>query len=129
MFQDTFSLVLPATHPLTTTHFETIAQLSQERFILFDSDYSPTYYDKIMSICEDQGFTPNITHKSVHALTIFKLVEMGLGVSIVPTSLKYGYDLKVRFIELKDIRQSASLSLVWKSSNRSPVLQKVLDLL
>lgn len=129
VFKDTFSVVLPAGHSLSKTNFKSVAQLASERFILFDSDYSPTYYDKIMSICEDQGFTPHITHKSVHALTIFKLVEMGLGVSIVPTSLKYGYDLKIKFMELTDIRQSASLSLIWKAANRSPVLRKVLELM
>ena len=129
VFEDTFSVVLPANHTLGEANFEGVQQLTGERFILFDSEYSPTYYDKIMSICEDQGFTPHITHKSVHGQTIFKLVELGLGISIVPTSLKYGYDLKVKFIELKNIRQHASLSLIWKESNRSPVLKRVLELI
>ncbi|WP_262500758.1 MULTISPECIES: LysR substrate-binding domain-containing protein [Rhodonellum] len=92
-------------------------------------DYSSIYFDKIMSICEDQGFSPRITHKSVHALTIFKLVEAGLGVAIVPTSLKQGYDLKVKFIELKDIPQKTELYAVWKKGNRNPSLSHVLRLL
>ena len=128
VYQDTFSVVLPAEHPLTESSFESIRQLEMENFILFSSDYSPTYYDKIMSIFEDQGFTPHITHKSVHAHTIFKLVELGLGVSIVPTSLQYGYDHNVKFIELKGIHQSALLSMIWKEGNRNPVLSKVLSL-
>ena len=128
VYQDTFSVVLPAEHPLTERSFESIRQLEMENFILFSSDYSPTYYDKIMSIFEDQGFTPHITHKSVHAHTIFKLVELGLGVSIVPTSLQYGYDQNVKFIELKGIHQSALLSMIWKEGNRNPVLSKVLSL-
>jgi DNA-binding transcriptional LysR family regulator len=103
--QDTFLVVLPTEHPLSEYEFKHIGQLKEENFILFSQDYSSIYYDKIMSVCEDKGFTPRITHKSVHALTIFKLVEAGLGVTIVPTSLKQGYDLKVKFIELDKIKK------------------------
>ncbi len=128
VYRDTFSIVLPEDHSLTAGRFKGVHQLKNENFILFSSDYSPAYYDKIMSICEDEGFTPHITHKSVHAHTIFKLVELGLGVSIVPTSLQHGYDRKVKFIELAGIEQSALLSMIWKEENRNPVLEKVLGL-
>ena len=82
-----------------------------------------------MSICEDAGFTPKVSHKSVHAQTIFTLVENKLGVAIIPTSLQYGFDMKVKFIELKKIKQRAILSLVWKRDNRNPVLKHGVNLL
>jgi DNA-binding transcriptional LysR family regulator len=127
--RDTFSLVLPIGHPIDAANFEHVGQLQEESFILFSSDYSSLYFDKIMSICEDRGFTPKISHKSVHALTIFKLVEASLGVAIVPSSLKEGYDLKVKFIEIKDIPQHTELFAVWKTENRNPALKHVLELL
>lgn len=127
--RDTFSLVLPHSHPIDADTFEHVGQLQEEPFILFSSDYSSIYYDKIMSICEDRGFTPKISHKSVHALTIFKLVEAGLGVAIVPSSLKEGYDLKVKFIEIKGIPQHTELFAVWKTENRNPALKHVLRIL
>lgn len=127
--QDTFSVVLPLGHPLAEGKFKHVGQLKKENFILFSQDYSSIYYDKIMSICEDRGFSPMITHKSVHALTIFKLVEAGLGVAIVPTSLKEGYDLKVKFMELDKIRQKTELYAVWKKGNRNPAVSRVLDLI
>jgi DNA-binding transcriptional LysR family regulator len=127
--QDTFSVVLPLGHPLADGKFKNVGQLKEENFILFSHDYSSIYFDKIMSICEDQGFSPKITHKSVHALTIFKLVEAGLGVAIVPTTLKEGYELKVKFIELDKIKQKTELFAVWKKGNRNPAVLKVLRLL
>jgi len=126
---DTFSLVLPKEYPLTQKTFKNIAQVSNENFILFSSRYSPLYYDKIMSICEDKGFAPKVSHRSVHAQTIFKLVESGLGVSIVPTSLQYGFDLNVKFLEIPKIKQKAILSAIWKENNRNPALQKIGDLI
>jgi len=127
--QDTFSVVLPLEHPLSYGKFKNVGQLKEENFILFSQDYSSIYFDKIMSICEDQGFSPKITHKSVHALTIFKLVEAGLGVAIVPTSLKEDYDVKVRFLELEKIPQKTELFVVWNKGSRNPAVSKVLGLI
>ena len=129
VFTDTFSLVLPKGHFLNKTNLTGIDQVSTEHFILFSSDYSSLYYDKIMSICEDKGFTPVVTHKSVHAHTIFKLVESGLGVAIIPTSLQKGFKMGVKFLEIPDIQQRAVLYAMWKKDSRNPALQPILDLL
>ncbi|MGS2762743.1 LysR family transcriptional regulator [Sinomicrobium sp. M5D2P9] len=129
VFEDTFSLVLPADHPLDGVNFRNINQVAKEDFILFAQDYSPAYYDTVLSICEDAGFAPNVSHKSVHAQTIFKLVENKLGIAIVPTTLQHGFQMKVKFIEMANIEQRAVLSMVWKAGNRNPALQNCMDLL
>jgi len=129
VFTDTFSLVLPKEHSLNKMNFTGIDQVSTERFILFSSDYSSQYYNKIMSICEAKGFSPVVTHKSVHAHTIFKLVESGLGVAIIPTSLQKGFKMGVKFLEIPDIQQRAVLYALWKKDNRNPALRPILDLL
>lgn len=129
VFEDTFSLVLPADHTLTKRKFKSLGQVKEEAFILFEKEYSTEYFDKVMSVFEYADFQPKITHTSVHANTIFRLVENKFGISIVPTSLALGYNMKVKFIELKNIPQRAVLSVVWNTSNRNPVLKKVLDII
>lgn len=124
--KDTFSVVLPKTHPLNKDNFKNIKQLENENFILFSKDYSPLYYQKIMSIFEDQNFQPNINHRSVHAQTIFTLVENELGVAIVPTSLQKGFDLNVKFLEIPTIKQEAILSMIWKENSQNPSLKNIL---
>ncbi|SMC35011.1 LysR family transcriptional regulator [Cellulophaga tyrosinoxydans] len=128
VFKDTFSLVLPKDHTITNDNFENISQLAGEDFILFSQDYSPLYFDTVMSICEDAGFTPKVSHKSVHAQTIFKLVENKLGIAIVPTSLQYGFKMGVKFIKLQNIKQRAELSVIWKKDNRNPTIKHCLNL-
>ncbi|MGB5819046.1 MAG: LysR family transcriptional regulator [Saonia sp.] len=129
VFKDTFSLVLPKDHPMTINNFKGMRQLMPEDFILFSQDYSPLYFDTVMSICENAGFTPRVSHKSVHAQTIFKLVENKLGIAIVPTALQYGFQMDVKFIELKKIPQKAVLSVIWKEDNRNPALEHCINLL
>lgn len=126
VLRDSFSLVVPKDHPIREQEFVSVEQFKDESFVLFSSDYSNLYYEQIIGICRDAGFSPKIRHKSVHALTIFKLVENGMGVAIVPTSLKEGYELNVRFMEIPDIRQFTELSAIWKAENRNPALKQVL---
>lgn len=126
VFEETFCLVLPANHPISNNNFKSIAELKDEHFILFSSQYSHGYYDKIMSIFEDQGFSPKVAHESVHANTIFRLVENELGIGIVPSSLKHGFNLNIKFIDLKNIPQRTTLSAIWKSDSRNPILEKVI---
>jgi DNA-binding transcriptional LysR family regulator len=125
--RDTFSIVLPLNHPLKSATFNEIKKLKDEPFIFFSSDDSPHYFDLVMSICEDHGFRPTVFHKSINALTIFKLIEEGMGVAILPTSLQHGYDLKVKFIELNHIKQKTELYMVWKEQNRNPSLVNAVD--
>ncbi len=129
VMSDHFSLVLPVNHPIDAANFHDMRQLAQEHFILFSSSYSPTYYDTIMSICEDWGFHPQVSHKSVHANTIFRLVECGLGVSIIPNAFRQGFQLAVKFVELLDIPQRTVLSAIWREDHRNPALAKVVEML
>ncbi|SFR62612.1 LysR family transcriptional regulator [Maribacter stanieri] len=129
VFTDTFSLVLPERYPILTREFEGMHQFANDDFILFSQAYSPLYYETIISICKDAGFAPKISHKSVHAHTIFKLVENHMGIAIVPTSLQNGFQMRVKFIELKNIPQRAELSVIWKKEHTNPVLKNCMELL
>ncbi len=129
VFEDTFSLVLPKDHPVNEEKFKNLSQLKDESFIFFDSSYSESYYEKMMQIFDESGFSPLISHNTVNASSIFRLVENKFGISIVPTSLQLGYDMDVKFIELTEIPQRTTLKLVWNSVNTNPILEKFLNLI
>ena len=82
-----------------------------------------------MQIFDYYGFTPMVSHKTVHASSIYKLVENNFGISIVPTSLKIDCTMDVKFIELKEITQRTILSAIWNKNNRNPILTKIIALL
>lgn len=128
ILKEQFCVVLPQHHHLNETNFKHVGQLQGEKFILFKKEYSSDYYEKVISICEDQGFSPKVSHRTVHASTIFRLVENDLGISIVPKSLIAGYDMKVKALEIKGIRQKALLSMIWKKESKNTVLHNFLSL-
>ena len=126
ILQEPFCLVVPKNHPINNKNFKDISQLKDASFILFDPKYSPSYYEKVMQIFDDSGFTPIVTHNTIHSGSIYKLVAHHFGVSIVPKSLKSDHLKEVRFIELHDIPQQTALSAVWNENNRNPVLDDFL---
>ena len=129
VFEDTFSLVLPKSHKLDESNFKDLSQLEDEPFILFDTSYSESYHEVVMQIFDDFGFSPQISHYTVNAGSIFRLVENNLGVSIVPTTLKLGYDMDIKFIELKNIPQRTILRAVWSKENTNPSLKSIVEIM
>jgi DNA-binding transcriptional LysR family regulator len=111
-----FSLVVPHDYPIQKINFKNLSDFKNESFILFSKDYSHSYYDLVMSIFKDAAFDPHVALRTVNALTIFNLVEQGLGVAIVPASLKKGYTSKVKFIDLNHIEQRTTLSLIYNAN-------------
>lgn len=130
VYRENFALVLPQNHTLNTDNFTGVEQVANEDFILFPNDKSELYYQQIINLCADKGFMPNIAHKSIHAPTIFKLVENGMGISIIPQSLASSVsNPHVKFIELNNIPQQTELFAVWNKLNDNAALPYLLEML
>ncbi|WP_299547125.1 LysR family transcriptional regulator [Seonamhaeicola sp.] len=128
VLKESFCLVLPKDYPVSSENFRNLSAFKEASFILFDPKYSASYYERVMQIFDDSGFTPIVSHNTVHAGSIYKLVENGFGISIVPKSL-ITENKNIRFIELKKIRQKTTLSVVWNKNNRNPILNDFLNLI
>ena len=129
ILKEPFCLVLPFNHPINKATFKSLKQFKGESFILFDSKYSASYFEKVMQIFDSHNFNPIVSHHTIHAGSIYKLVENKFGISIVPKSLQIGNNKKIKFIELDKIAQKTTLSLIWNKTNRNPILDKVIKLI
>jgi len=129
VLEDSFSLVVSNKHAVQPQNFKSLDQFKDEQFILFSNDYSQEYYDNIMSIFTDHGFEPKVSHRSVQANSIFRLVERQLGVAIVPTALQGGLDLGLSFISLNHLPQRTKLIAIWSDDNRNEALSNFLALM
>jgi DNA-binding transcriptional LysR family regulator len=122
IFQETFSVILPEKHVLNDANFKDMGQLAHESFILPTKSDGDLYQKLQWSICEDAGFTPHIAYETVHGHTSIKLVESGLGISLLPTSFKTVSNAAVKFIELHQIPQRAEITALWNLQNVNPSL-------
>ncbi|MFN0727940.1 LysR family transcriptional regulator [Polaribacter gochangensis] len=129
VLKESFCLVLPENHLVNVDNFKSLTQFKQESFILFDPKYSSSYYEKVMQLFDESGFSPIVSHNTIHAGSIYKLVENNFGISIVPKSLAIQNNQKIKFIELKKAKQKTTLSVIWNSNNRNPILKEIVKLL
>ncbi|MDC6352363.1 LysR substrate-binding domain-containing protein [Zeaxanthinibacter sp. PT1] len=129
VFTENLALVLPEDHPVDASNFKGMEQFAEEAFILFPNENSPRYYQQIQNLCADHGFSPRIAHRSIHAPTIFSLVENGMGISVIPNSLRQKHNYRVKFIELVAAPQKTELFAAWNRGNENPALQSFLKLL
>jgi DNA-binding transcriptional LysR family regulator len=128
LFFDPFMIVVPAgdAYPKTITDISSF--IKDKPFIFFNKEYAPHYHTKLVEICHRLGFTPDIIHEANNVHSIVQLVEAGLGVSILPLSLKQQYsDLKLSFIGLEHIPVSTEVVLAYKGSNKSKALKWFLE--
>jgi len=124
LFFDPFIIVMPATGQKFKNRGELVDFIKSNPFIFFNKEFAPQYHDKLLEICERMGFNPDITHEANNVHSILQLVEAGLGISILPASLKQQYaGLKLDFFEMEDIPVNTEVVLAYKSSNKSAALK------
>lgn len=128
ILKENFCLVLPKNHKIDATNFKGLQQFKEEQFILFDAKYSTSYYEKVMQIFDDCGFSPLVSHNTIHSSSIFKLVENNFGISIIPKSLAQKRGHKIKFVELNMIPQKTTLSVIWNKKSDNLILNKFLKL-
>lgn len=80
---------LPAGHALATrTGALPLARLAGEPFILYRRPTGPGLYDAIVAACGSAGFSPRVVQEAPRLTATLSLVAAGLGLSIVPASLR-----------------------------------------
>ncbi|WPP51943.1 LysR family transcriptional regulator [Catalinimonas niigatensis] len=121
LFNDPFVLVIPKTEQIYSDNNELKHFLVNEHFIFFNKDYAPEYHRKLIEICQRMGFFPDVVHEANNVHSILRLVESGLGVSIVPQSLKHQYAyLNIAFIELPVMPIYTEVVLAFKAQHIHP---------
>ena len=124
LFFDPFMVVAPAAQTGLDTTEGLVNYLKSSPFIFFNKAFAPNYNEKLLEICERMGFRPDIMHEANNVHSILQLIEAGLGVSILPSSLKQQYsNLNLSFIPLNHIPINTEVVLAYKPGNRNPVLK------
>lgn len=94
LLEEAMLAVLPADHPLAANPLADgeggldLADLAGETFILYRRPAGPGLYDAIIAACRAAGFSPSVGQEAPRMPSTLSLVAAGLGVSIVPESMR-----------------------------------------
>jgi DNA-binding transcriptional LysR family regulator len=100
---------LPAGHLLasrTAAKPLGLAELAAETFILYRRPLGPGLYDAIIAACQRAGYSPNIGQEAPRMLATLSLVAAGLGVTLVPQSMRR---LRVHGVAYRPLDSAAGL--------------------
>jgi DNA-binding transcriptional LysR family regulator len=100
-----------------------LRDLAKEGFILVRRPGAPGMYGDLIEACHRAGFAPRVVAEVDQMLTNITLVAAGVGVSVVPASMRDIHRDEVFYAEAKDAPQlAAPLNLVTRIGETSPVV-------
>lgn len=114
-------------HPRARARRLKIAQLAGEPFVLASEEVAPSLRSTILEHCRSGGFEPDIRFEVQLQQTVLSLVDEGVGVALVPASMRRAQLAGVVFRPLVNAPLIEQV-LAWSPVNRNPCLARFLEL-
>lgn len=114
-----FLCCLPEGHALARSRKLSLAKLEGEAFVMFSRVASPDYYERVLAICSDAGFYPEVRHEVRHWLSVVSLVSLGMGVALVPAALKNSAIPGAVFVPIENTTARSEVFCVWRTADDS----------
>jgi len=114
--------VLPKAHPLARKNALELNALAAESLIIYPQRPRPNYSDQIMALFYREGLQPKIGQEAQELQTALGLVASGLGISIVPDSVRKMRSQDVIYRPLADKKLTSPVVMSYRDQEGTPVL-------
>jgi DNA-binding transcriptional LysR family regulator len=119
--------VLPEEHPLAARERIAMPMLAHEPFVLQSRQHGGGYYVQLMKLCLAAGFSPNVVQEVTETHTIVGLVAAGIGISLVPQSIRNIRSEGIVYRELEGTATMTEIALAWRrDAQHSAIVQNFL---
>jgi DNA-binding transcriptional LysR family regulator len=107
-----------------------LRDLAAAPLVVFPRRLAPGLYDIIMGCYGAAGLTPRIGQEAIQMQTIVSLVSAGMGVALVPQSLRHLRRTGVVYRPLRPVADApvVETGLVWRAAEVSPVLAGFIEI-
>ncbi|MGA8529260.1 MAG: LysR family transcriptional regulator [Acidobacteriaceae bacterium] len=126
LYCDPFLAVLPIDHRLARSPLK-LRDLANEPFVVCEHEISPTLFDRIISLCEQAGFAPNIVQTSNLFSSVLTLVEAGEGITLIPSSLRHVRFSDLAFCPITEPQAAIELVVAWSQQRENAVQTAFLE--
>ncbi|SFB54804.1 LysR substrate-binding domain-containing protein [Azotobacter beijerinckii] len=117
-------LAINENNPLSKEPEIALHSLIDHPFILFPTGGRPSFIDKVVGLCQQAGFTPQVSQEVEDVVTAISLVASGFGVCVVSETTSVLALPGVVYRPLRRLPEEAciDLSCIFRSDDRSPLL-------
>jgi DNA-binding transcriptional LysR family regulator len=122
IFKEPMVVALPEGHALAKLARIPPGRLAGQPFVMFPRLPGLVFHDIIMDYCARAGFAPRIAQQATQTHAVMGLVSGGLGVALVPDSVRI---IGMRGVVIRPLAKEAPIartSLAWQSANASPLV-------
>ena len=102
-------------------------QVIETPLIIFPQPMAPSFYDLVLGYYRAHGAEPRIVQPAIQMQTIISLVSAGLGLALVPASLRHLARTGVRYLDLQGDAPVLETGLAWRRDETAPVLARLLN--
>jgi DNA-binding transcriptional LysR family regulator len=128
LHREPLAAFMSADHALARQRTVALKALANEPFVFFPRSHGTSLYDQVFALCRKAGFTPRIAQEARANATILGLVAVGLGVTILPTSLRGITLANVACRPLAPAGAPTSMWLVHRRHDQSPIAETFVTL-
>lgn len=117
-------LALPSHHPLSQRDSLKLIEMSGDPFILYPRTNGSLLYDSVIAACRNAGFSPRVVQEAPQMASTVNLVAAGVGITIVPESMRQLHPEGVSYIRIADRIPSALLWIAHRQTEATPAVVK-----
>ncbi|WP_321968692.1 LysR family transcriptional regulator [Paraburkholderia tropica] len=105
-----------------------LRDLADVPLVVFPRHLAPVFHDTIMDCYGAAGLAPRVGQEAIQMQTIVSLVSAGMGVALVPQSLRHLRRTGVVYRPLAQAVPTIETGLVWRVQEVSPVLAAFIEI-
>ena len=125
---DPMVAILPRTHARAEAKRIDVKDLAKDRFVVSSRATSPTVFDKLIELCSDAGFVPNIVSINTVWTSVTLMVQSGEGVALLPVNHQQSSATDLAFVPLKAKNAFVELCLCWAARRDRQLLRSFREL-
>jgi DNA-binding transcriptional LysR family regulator len=108
-----FVVAVPLAHPLATRKRVRMRELAAESFVSFPGTEGAGFAAALLGACKAAGFVPRVVQEASQMQAILTLVAGGLGIALVPASMRRLRMEDVAFLDVADSPAPPTYGLVF----------------
>uniref|UniRef100_UPI003BAB321A LysR family transcriptional regulator n=1 Tax=Stappia sp. TaxID=1870903 RepID=UPI003BAB321A len=105
-----------------------LRDIADEPLVLFPRRSAPAFHDIITTFFVSNGIQPTIGQEAIQMQTIISLVSAGMGVALVPGSLRKLGRSGVRYVPLQGRAPTIETGLVWRKDDATPTVSRLVEI-
>jgi DNA-binding transcriptional LysR family regulator len=103
--------------------------LADEPFVEIAPSRSSSLHAHVLRVCASYGFRPRVVQSATELFTVLALVAAGMGLAIVPSSVKTSWVDGIAYLGLKNPEARWRVGAAWDPATRKPVRDAFVALL